>query len=89
MNAVLEPLKVRVRWKLREVMARRRVRNDALAQEMGVHKTTISRWRAEDSLPPIGNAEIVAICGAITKLTYESTLGSCTLSELVSLEEDN
>lgn len=89
MNAVLDPQKVRVRWKLREVMARRRIKNDALANEMGVHKATVSRWKAEDALPPLGNAEIVAICNAITKMTLDKTLGSCTLSELMGLEEDN
>ncbi len=89
MNAVLDPLKVRVRWKLREVMARRRIKNDTLAKEMGVHKATVSRWKAEDTLPPLGNAEIVAICNTITRLTHDPTLGSCTLSELVDLEEDN
>jgi DNA-binding Xre family transcriptional regulator len=88
MNAVLDPPKVRVRWKLREVMARRRIKNDALASEMGIHKATVSRWKAEDVLPPLGNAEIVAICNAITRLTQDKTLGSCTLFELIGIEED-
>ena len=88
MIAVLDPLKVRVRLKLREVMARRRIKNDALAIEMGVHKATVSRWKAEDVLPSLGNAEIVAICNAITRLTQDQTLGSCTLSELLGLEEN-
>jgi putative transcriptional regulator len=88
MDAVFNPPDVsRVTWKLREVLARRKVTNKALAEKMGVHPTNISRLKSRDTLPAIGNEEIERFRVAITELSQES-FGVCTLSELIGLEED-
>lgn len=76
----------RVTWKLREVLARRRITNKALAEKMGVHPTNISRLKNRDTLPAIGSDEIERFRVAITELSPEE-FGTCTLSELIGLEE--
>lgn len=77
----------RVNWKLREVLARRKITNKALAEKMGVHPTNISRLKSRDTLPAIGSEEIERFRIAITDLSREQ-FGVCTLSELINLEED-
>lgn len=88
MDAVFNTLDVsRVNWKLREVLARRKITNKALAEKMGVHPTNISRLKSRDTLPAIGGDEIERFRIAITDLSREQ-FGTCTLSELIDLEED-
>lgn len=77
----------RVTWKLREVLARRKITNKALAEKMVIHPTNISRLKSRDTLPAIGNEEIERFRVAITDLSGEQ-FGVCTLSELVGLQED-
>lgn len=87
MNAVLHLQNVsRVRWKLRQVLADRKVTNKALADKLGVHPTSVSRLKSQDILPAIGGNEIEKIRVALTELSQEK-FGICTLSELVRLEE--
>lgn len=87
MNAVFERSKVgRITWKLREVLARRKITNKALAAEMGVHATHISRIKSRDTLPAIGSEEIERFLTAINALSSEE-FGVCNLSELVGLED--
>ncbi|MBD1857707.1 MULTISPECIES: helix-turn-helix domain-containing protein [Leptolyngbya] len=78
----------RIIWKLRETLARRRVTNKALADEIGLHPTNVSRLKNRDTLPAIGSDDIERIRVAITKLSSEE-FGVCTLSELVELKEDS
>ena len=73
-----------VRWKLREVMARRRITNKALAIELDVHPTSISRLRTQDVLPEIGGEVLGRLIDGINKLTVEG-YGDCTLEELTEL----
>ncbi len=73
-----------VRWKLREVMARRRITNKALAIELDVHPTSISRLRTQDVLPEIGGEALGKLIDGINKLTIEG-YGNCTLEELTEL----
>ena len=73
-----------VRWKLREVMARRRITNKALAVELDVHPTSISRLRTQDVLPEIGGEVLGSLIDGINKLTVEG-YGECSLEELVEL----
>ncbi len=85
MNSILNPRKVSiVRWKLREVMARRRITNKALALELDVHPTSISRLRTQDVLPEIGGEVLGRLIDGINKLTVEG-YGDCTLEELTEL----
>lgn len=73
-----------MRWKLREVMARRRITNKALAVELDVHPTSISRLRTQDVLPEIGGEVLGSLIDGINKLTVEG-YGECSLEELVEL----
>lgn len=73
-----------VRWKLREVMARRRITNKALALELDVHPTSISRLKTQDVLPEIGGDVLGRLIDGINKLSAEG-FGDCTLEELTEL----
>ena len=85
MNSISNLKKVSiVRWKLREVMARRRITNKALAVELDVHPTSISRLRTQDVLPEIGGEVLGRLIDGINKLTVEG-YGDCTLEELTEL----
>ena len=89
MNAVLSPPKVsRVRWKLREVMARRKITNKALADELKVHPTSISRLKNQDMLPEIGGEVLGQLIDAIDQLSAEK-YGCCSLLELIELVPSN
>lgn len=77
----------KVSWKLRETMARRKVTNKALAEKLGSHPVSISRLKAQDTLPAIGGEEIERIRAAISELS-QPQFGICALTELVGLEED-
>lgn len=88
MNAVLMQSDVsKVSWRLRQVLAHRKITNKALAEKIGKHPTTIARLKAQDALPEIGNEAIEEIRVAITALSKEK-FGVCTLAELIYLEED-
>lgn len=76
----------KVSWKLRETMARRKITNKSLAEKLGSHPVSISRLKAQDTLPAIGKDEIERIRIAINELSQE-VFGICTLSELVGLKE--
>lgn len=87
MSVVLSFLKVsKVSWKLRQVLADRKLTNKALADKLGIHPTSVSRLKSQDILPAIGGDEIEKIRVAIAQLSQEK-YGTCTLSELVKLEE--
>ena len=73
-----------VRWKLREVMARRRITNKALADELKAHPTSISRIKTQDILPEIGGEALGRLIDGINKLSVEG-FGYCTLEELAEL----
>jgi putative transcriptional regulator len=77
----------KVSWKLRETMARRKITNRALAEKLGSHQVSISRLKAQDTLPAIGGEEVERIRVAINELS-QTQFGFCSLSELVGLEED-
>ncbi|GAB4525458.1 MAG: hypothetical protein Tsb0014_04790 [Pleurocapsa sp.] len=72
------------RWKLREVMARRRISNKDLAIELDVHPTSISRLKTQDVLPEIGGEVLGRLIDGINKLTVEG-YGNCTIEELIEL----
>ena len=73
-----------VRWKLREVMARRRITNKALADELQAHPTSISRIKTQDVLPEIGGEALGKLIDGINKLSIED-YGNCTLDELTEV----
>jgi putative transcriptional regulator len=77
----------RIVWKMRQVMADRKITNRSLAESLDKHPTGISRLKGQDELPAIGSEEIERIRVAISKLS-SSDYGECKLSELVQIEED-
>ena len=60
-----------VQWKLREVMARKRMTTVRLAKILGVHENTIYKWRIADVLPAIGGETLERICNALNCSLYE------------------
>ncbi len=56
----------------------------ALATELNVHPTSISRLRTQDVLPEIGGEVLGRLIDGINKLTIEG-YGDCTLEELTEL----
>ncbi|MGB8700579.1 MAG: helix-turn-helix transcriptional regulator [Thermosynechococcaceae cyanobacterium] len=87
MSIVLSAFSVgTIRWKLREVMAARKISNEDLARTLGKHPTTISRLKGKDFLPAIGEDEIEAIRVAINTLS-EKSYGVCKLADLLLIED--
>jgi putative transcriptional regulator len=78
----------KVSWKMRECMARRRIKNSALADLVGIHTTSISRLKSQDLLPEIGNERIEQIRKAIENLSA-AQYGPCSMSELIEVSDDD
>lgn len=80
MSAVLCEWRVaKVLWKLRAVMADRKITNRALAQELGMNPVSISKLKNNDQLPEIGGEALAKLCEAITKLSSQT----CTPNDLI------
>lgn len=56
---------VLVQWKLRQLMAEKRVSNEVLAKALGVHPNTVSRWKQADEMPKVSGAELDGICAVL------------------------
>jgi putative transcriptional regulator len=65
-----------VKWKLRQLMADKRIGNIELANSLGVHPNTISRWRTVDEMPKVSGAEIDGICKAL----------GCSVADLLGMD---
>ena len=84
MSAVLERWRMgTISWKLRQVLADRKLTNKQLADELRAHPTSISRLKGRDTLPAIGNEEINRICQAIASLSGKP----CLMSDLVKIDD--
>lgn len=81
------PAMARIVWKMRQVMAARKITNRGLAESLKKHPTGISRLKGQDELPAIGSDEVERIRTAINLLS-SSHYGECKLSDLVQIEED-
>lgn len=70
-----------IRWKLRELMARKKKTNQEVADVVQKHWTTISRWRTSDEMPKIDGSELDGLCKAL----------DCQLLDLIEQlpDEDN
>lgn len=44
-----------IRWKLRSLMADRKMKVNQLAELMGVHRVTVSAWKNSDQIPPFAD----------------------------------
>lgn len=54
-----------IRWKLNEVMARKRIRNKDLAQALEVTETSIYRLRKTDEMPRLTPERLNGLCVAL------------------------
>lgn len=68
-----------IRWKLNEVMARKRVKNKDLAQKLGITETSIYRLRKVDEMPRLSPERLNGICAAL----------SCQPGDLLVYEPDS
>jgi putative transcriptional regulator len=85
MSAVLCRWRVaKVFWKLRAVMADRKITNKALAEELGMNPVSISKLKNNEQLPEIGGEALGNICLAITKLSSKD----CTPEDLIKYIPD-
>jgi len=67
-----------IRWKLRELMARKKKTNNEVAEALERHWTTISRWRSTDTMPKLDGFELDALCKVL----------ACQLSDLIEQVPD-
>jgi DNA-binding Xre family transcriptional regulator len=73
-------LKMSIGWKLRQLMADRRVTNEEMADKIteitgrSRHWVTISRWRQADSMPKIDGQDLEAII-QVLNCTRDELLG--------------
>ncbi len=51
-----------LKWRLREMMARKKVTNRELASYLQVHETTIARMKSPDVMPKIDGNTLSLIC---------------------------
>lgn len=54
-----------IRWKLNEVMARKRIRNKDLAKGLGITETSVYRLRKTDEMPRLSPERLNGLCAAI------------------------
>ncbi|MDZ8137097.1 MAG: helix-turn-helix domain-containing protein [Nostoc sp. DedQUE04] len=54
-----------IRWKLNEVMARKRVKNKDLAKILGITENSIYRLRKVDEMPRLAPERLNGICKAL------------------------
>jgi putative transcriptional regulator len=86
MNAVLcRPSVGRIRWKLRVIMAERKITNKALAEVVGMNPVSISKLKNTDELPEIGGDTLAKLCDGIAKLSSIP----CYPSELIEYIPDD
>ena len=67
---------IMVNWKLRQLMADRRIGNVELAVAVGVHANTIGKWKAVDEMPKINGEELERLCRAL----------NCSVGQLLGIE---
>lgn len=65
-------------WRLRELMARKKVTNRELAKDLGRHETSISRLKSGDRMPQIDGEMLEEICKAL----------DCTPNDLIEYIPD-
>ncbi|MEI2582581.1 helix-turn-helix domain-containing protein [Scytonema sp. PRP1] len=68
-----------IRWKLNEVMARKRVRNKDLAEALGITENSVYRLRKVDQMPRLTPERLNGICKVL----------NCQPGELLEYESDD
>lgn len=57
-----------IKWRLREVMARYRIKAVDLAKEIGVSPNSVSNLRNSESMPRLDGSSLNNLCNALNKL---------------------
>ena len=57
-----------IKWRLREVMARYRIKAIDLAKEIGVSPNSVSNLRNSESMPRLDGSSLNNLCNALNKL---------------------
>ncbi len=68
-----------IRWRLRVLMAEKKINNKTLAEQTGIHPTTISRLKNTDELKQISGEVLNALCNSL----------ECTPNDLIEFTPDN
>ncbi|WP_299405420.1 helix-turn-helix transcriptional regulator [Acaryochloris sp. IP29b_bin.148] len=55
----------RMKWKLRAIMADRKISIHELAEQANFSASTITRWRKVDEMPKISGPEMDRLCDAL------------------------
>lgn len=79
MVATFIDVQLMIKWKLREVMARKKITNRALAEAMGMHEGSISRIKALDEMPRLDGKTLSRFCEEL----------NCSLNELIEYAPDS
>jgi len=54
-----------IQWRLRQVMADRNITNRALAGQVGLHETSVSKLKQRDDMPRIDGGLLDKLCSAL------------------------
>lgn len=57
-----------IKWRLREVMARYRIKSIDLAKEMGISPNAVSNLRKSDTMPRLDGESLNNLCNALNTL---------------------
>ena len=68
-----------IRWRLRVLMAEKKLNNKTLAEKTGIHPTSISRLKNMDELKQISGEVLNALCNSL----------ECTPNDLIEFTPDN
>ena len=68
-----------IKWRLRQMMAERRITNRALAERMGKHPNSITYLRRTDTMPRLDGELLENLCAAL----------DCDISDLLVRVPDN
>ena len=60
-----------IRWRLREVMARYKIKAIDLAQAMGLSANSVSNLRKSDTMPRIDGDSLNRLCNCLNKLALD------------------
>jgi hypothetical protein len=58
-----------ITWHLREVMAKHKISNRALAEKVGKHETTVTAWRNAETLPGFGGEVLGELLHSLSLLS--------------------
>ncbi|QDZ41585.1 helix-turn-helix transcriptional regulator (plasmid) [Euhalothece natronophila Z-M001] len=54
-----------IRWRLREIMARKRMSNNELAEKLQINRVSVSRLKNSETMPRIDGQTLEKICKAL------------------------